>query len=176
MSTAMVHETNAPPPPILLSTRDYNRLADLARATLARFPADDAQLLLEELHRADIVPTGEIPSGVVKMNSYVEFRDDRTGTVRRVQLVYPYQANIKEGRISVLSLVGAALIGLAEHQPIAWRARNGGERSLTVLRASAEPFSDDLAMSGAGQIAAPSQPSPEAASCHDRLDQGGTRV
>ena len=176
MSTAMVHETNTPSPPILLSTRDYNRLADLARATLARFPADDAQLLLEELHRADIVPTDEIPSGVVKMNSHVEFRDDRTGTVRRVQLVYPYQANIKEGRISVLSLVGAALIGLAEHQPITWRARNGGERRLTVLRASAEPFSDDLGMPRADQTSAPSQPSSEATSCHEQLDQGDKRV
>jgi regulator of nucleoside diphosphate kinase len=176
MSMAMVHETNTSPPPILLSIRDYNRLADLARTTLARFPADDAQLLLEELHRADIVPTDEIPPDVVKMNSHVEFRDDRTGTVRRVQLVYPYQANIKEGRISVLSLVGAALIGLGEHQPITWRARNGGERRLTVLRASAEPFSDDFGMPRADQTSAPSQPSSEAASCHEQLDQGGTRV
>jgi regulator of nucleoside diphosphate kinase len=143
MSTEMVRETEALQPSILLSHDDYNLLTDLARATLARYPADDAQLLLEELHRADTVSAEWVPSGVVMMNSYVEFRDDRTGASRRVQLVYPYQADIKKGRISVLSLVGAALIGLAEGQSIAWQIRNGDQRRLTVLRARKEPFADD---------------------------------
>jgi regulator of nucleoside diphosphate kinase len=139
MSTNTIHETETP---ILLSHDDYNRLANLTRTILARFPADDAQMLLGELNRADIVPANWIPPGVVTMGSHVEFRDDRTGAVRRVQLVYPYQANIKEGRISVLSLVGAGLVGLAEGQSITLQTWNGVERRFTVLRASMEPFAD----------------------------------
>jgi regulator of nucleoside diphosphate kinase len=140
MNEQATKQIQAMEPPVLLSVVDYHRLSDLVTETLARYPADDAQSLLEELHRADIVPAGRVPSNVVMMNSHVEFWDGRTGTVRRVQLVYPYQANIKQGRISVLSLVGAALIGLAAGQSIDWRTKNGGDRRLTVLRASTEPF------------------------------------
>lgn len=140
MSIKTVQEAHPLQPPVLLSADDFSRLTHLAKATLARYPADDAQLLLKELDRADIVPAGWIPLGVVMMNSYVEFHDHPAGTVRRLQLVYPYQTNFKEGRLSVLSLVGAALIGLAEGQSITWRARNGVNRCLTVLRVSNEPF------------------------------------
>jgi regulator of nucleoside diphosphate kinase len=154
MSINMNHETQTSQPPMLLPADDYDRLADLAKATLARYPAEDAQLLLEELHRADIVPSGWIPSGVVMMDSHVEFRDDQTGTIRRVQVVYPYRANIKKGRISVLSLVGTALLGLAEEQSIIWQTSNGGERRLTVLRASREPFADGLDATGEVRLVA----------------------
>src|SRR4051794_9962713 len=116
MSIGTAQQASAVQPRVLLSGSDFTRLRDLARATLARHPiADavkDAQFLLEELDRADIVPPDWVPTGVVGMNSYVEFRDDPAGTVRRLQLVYPYQANLEAGRLSVLSLVGAALIGL----------------------------------------------------------------
>lgn len=143
MRTGTTHQIEAMEPPVLLSADDYHRLSDLVKVTLARYPADDAQLLLEELHRADIVPTGWVPSDVVMMGSHVEFRNDQTGTVRRVQLVYPYQADIKKGRISILSLVGAALIGLAVGQSISWRTKSAGNhRRLTVLRVSTEPFHD----------------------------------
>lgn len=142
MSNQMTAETTALPP-IVLSHVDYYRLADLAKATLARYPADDAKFLLEELQRADIVPVSWVPSGVVTMDSHVEFRDDQSGRIRRVQLVYPYQADIKKGRISVLSLVGAALVGLAENQSITCRTRIGAERRLTVLRTSNTPFAEE---------------------------------
>jgi regulator of nucleoside diphosphate kinase len=139
-----VQQASAVQPRVLLSGSDFTRLRDLARATLARHPiadaAKDAQFLLEELDRADIVPPDWIPAGVVGMNSYVEFRDDPAGTVRRLQLVYPYQANLEAGRLSVLSLVGAALIGLTEGKSITWEGRDGRERRLTVLRTSGEPF------------------------------------
>jgi len=139
-----MQRAGAAQPRVLLSGGDFSRLRDLARATMARHPvedaAKDAQFLLEELDRADIVPPDWIPTGIVGMNSYVEFRDDPAGTVRRLQLVYPYQANLEAGRLSVLSLVGAALIGLAERQSITWQARDGRDRCLTVLRTSNEPF------------------------------------
>jgi len=51
-----------------------------------------------------------------------------------VQLVYPAEANISEGRVSVLTLIGAALIGLRVGQSISWPTRRGEERRLTVLR------------------------------------------
>jgi regulator of nucleoside diphosphate kinase len=67
------------------------------------------------------------------MESEVEFRDDVTGQVRTITLVYPKDADMNAGRISVLTPVGAALIGLSAGQSIEWQTPTGGRRSLTVL-------------------------------------------
>jgi hypothetical protein len=74
------------------------------------------------------------------MNSYVEYWDDKACMSRRVQLVYPHRADFSEGRISVLSRIGAALLGLMEGQSINWQTRNKDKQRLTVLRVSGEPF------------------------------------
>jgi regulator of nucleoside diphosphate kinase len=71
------------------------------------------------------------------MGSEVEFRDDTTGKVRRVTLAYPDAADIDAGRISVLTPIGAALIGLSVGQSIEWQTPAGGWRSLTVLGVAA---------------------------------------
>lgn len=139
MTDHIYMETRANPP-IVISADDYSRLASLAKATLARYPADDAQLLLDELHRADVVPPHSIPERVVCMNSFVEFRDETMGNTRVLQLVFPYQADIVHGRLSVLSQIGAALIGLAEGQSISWSTRDGRERRITILRVSRKPL------------------------------------
>jgi regulator of nucleoside diphosphate kinase len=126
-------------PRLLLTSDDHDRLTALARAT-ASHDRDGAQLLMGELYRADIVPPYWMPDGIVKMNSHVEFRDDRTGRIRCVQLVYPQEADIDHGRISVLSPVGTALLGLAEGQSIAWSSDDRRRPRLTVLRVNTQPF------------------------------------
>jgi regulator of nucleoside diphosphate kinase len=127
-------------PTLLLSADDFDRLTRLARAEAARYPAKDAERLLDELSRADIVPTDWVPAGTVMMNAHVEYRDDVTGRIRHLQLVYPQDANMGRGRISVLSPVGTALIGLTEGQSIIWSTARGRRGRLTVLRVSDQPF------------------------------------
>lgn len=68
------------------------------------------------------------------MGSTVTFRDDTTAQDRTVMLVYPDEADVAQGRISILTPVGAALIGLSVGQSIEWQTPGGGWRSLTVLR------------------------------------------
>ena len=48
-------------------------------------------------------------------------------------LVYPVDADIAEGRISVMTPVGTALIGLRIGQSITWRDRANKRHMLTVL-------------------------------------------
>src|SRR5690242_12347993 len=100
-------------PPVVLSDGDHARLVALAEVMVRRSPLV-ARLLLEEADRAEVVPAGHLPAGVVALGSRVEFRDAATGEARLVQLVLPGEADIGQGRISVLSLVGAGLVGLAE--------------------------------------------------------------
>ena len=122
-------------PQIILSTEDFVSLSALARAAMSKMP-ELAEGLSEELERADIVENGEQPQQVVCMGCEVEFRDDTTGKIQKVTLVYPAQADISQGKISVLTPVGTALIGLRAGHSITWDTRTGETRRLTVLKVS----------------------------------------
>ena len=133
MTIANVMDTGSREKPnIILSAEDYERLSALARAARKRMP-DLAEELADEVGRAHVLAMGEHPQHIVCMNSTVEFRDDTTGKVQMVTLVYPDQADISKGKVSVLTPVGTALIGLRTGDSITWEAPNGQERQLTVL-------------------------------------------
>ncbi|MDQ2079319.1 nucleoside diphosphate kinase regulator [Xanthobacteraceae bacterium Astr-EGSB] len=120
-------------PPITLSGIDFDRLERLVAAAADKFP-QTVEFLEREMARAHVVPSDAAPSGVVAMDRQVEFRDNGNGQTRTVTLVYPDQADFAAGRISVLSPVGAALLGLSAGQSIDWQPPSGDGRSLTVLR------------------------------------------
>jgi regulator of nucleoside diphosphate kinase len=90
--------------------------------------------LTEELDRAHVLAKGRHPVDVVCMGSKVVYRDDTTGRIQTVTLVYPNEADIAKGRASVLTPIGAALIGLAAGKSINWRTRTGEMKRLTVLQ------------------------------------------
>ncbi len=126
-------------PPLVISAAEEERLYGLASAAASRNPAV-SRLLLREIERATVVPPEDIPSGVVTMHAHVAYRDEATGETRRVQIVYPPDADIDAGRISVLTLIGAGLLGLAAGQSILCPMLDGRERLLTVLEVSDEPL------------------------------------
>jgi regulator of nucleoside diphosphate kinase len=119
-------------PPIVLLAHDIERLRRLADAAANKFPRT-ADFLAREVERASIVDSDGAPPNLVTMESTVEFRDDSTGRARWVTLVYPPDADVSAGKISVLTPVGAALIGLSAGQSIEYQAPSGAWRSLTVL-------------------------------------------
>ncbi len=125
-------------PTIIVSQADQERLTRLALDALRRTP-DVASELIAEMERAEVVPMA--PACVVQMGSTVTFRSD-DGREQRVTLVFPGQADIGRGRISILTPIGAALIGLSANQSIAWSTRNGSRRHLTVLAVEAGADTD----------------------------------
>lgn len=120
-------------PRIILSETDAQRLSALAMQNEANAP-EAAGLLLDEIERAQVRPDHLVPADVVGMNATVEFVDEAHGRSRLVQLVYPAEADINAGRVSVLTPIGAGLIGLAAGQSILWPDRDGHKRALKVLR------------------------------------------
>ena len=56
--------------------------------------------------------------GLVVMGADITYRDDMTGKIRRVTLVYPHEADIDANKIKVLTPIGAALISLSVSQSI----------------------------------------------------------
>src|SRR3546814_12923035 len=67
-----------------------------------------AEFLERELERAKLVDPREVPRDVVTMNSLVRFQIQPDGKPRTITLAYPEQADLLEGRLSVLTPVGVA--------------------------------------------------------------------
>ncbi|KKC41309.1 nucleoside diphosphate kinase regulator [Devosia epidermidihirudinis] len=118
-------------PEIILGHADHRQLNILAMAGLDHTP-EQSDNLLYELERARVLEDTDVPTDIVRMGSSVRYRTD-TGQETDVVLVYPADADIAEGRISVMTPVGTALIGLRAGQSITWRGRNNKRHMLTVL-------------------------------------------
>lgn len=129
---------NTQRPPITLSRADFERLDNLVTVAEHNQP-DVAAYLGDELDRAKIADADALPETLIVMGADVEFRDEATGEVHHKRLVYPDQVKGDEARMSILTPVGAALIGLSEGQSIDWQTRSGEERRLTVLKVVAHP-------------------------------------
>ena len=132
MNAVVAHE-RVGKPHVILDAAQYGILHDLASAGLERAP-EVATLLLEELERADVRPSAEMPPDVVTIGSEVAFRYNDDGHSQTIRLVYPKHADITMGRVSVFTPIGATLLGLAEGDEMEWTTRHGETRSLTILK------------------------------------------
>jgi regulator of nucleoside diphosphate kinase len=124
-------------PAITMTRSDHERLSRLAESCMNAAVAD---VLLAEIDRARVVEDGGIAANVVRMGSTVRFTSD-LGEDRRVTLVFPGDADIAEGKVSILTPIGAALIGLSAGQSIDWVARDGRFHRLTVAAVEAATIS-----------------------------------
>jgi regulator of nucleoside diphosphate kinase len=130
-------QSNRPMPRIVVSESDHERLTGLATAALNRVP-ETAQELLAEMERAEIVSAPSVPANVVRMGSRVTFLPT-DGRKRRITLVFPAEEDITKSRVSIMTPIGAALIGLTQGQSIQWTARDGRRHELTVLTVEKPP-------------------------------------
>jgi regulator of nucleoside diphosphate kinase len=105
---------------IWVTGQDYNRLRQLLAELTRQSRGMQAglQTLEEILDLARIVHPEKVPSNVVTMNSQVLFEDVSTKEKGTVTIVYPADADPSSGRISVLSPVGAALLGESEGEEV----------------------------------------------------------
>lgn len=125
-----IHDHPRPIP--VLDESQLTRLFETARRARKSLPKL-ADQLLEGINRADFKSTRDIPSDVVRVGSWVRYRDDETGATNLIQIVYPEAADLTQRRISVLTPVGAALLGLSAGQEIAWMMSDGRTKRLAVL-------------------------------------------
>lgn len=130
MTTQQLTPSSSTRPRIVITRTDHARLTQLADTP--QCPEQVSDYLTEELARAQVVEDGESIVDVVRMGSNVTYRDS-AGRERSITLVYPREANVAENRISVLTPIGAALIGMSTGQSIEWPRPDGGTDVLTVL-------------------------------------------
>jgi regulator of nucleoside diphosphate kinase len=88
----------------------------------------DLDSLAGELDQAEVVSSKDIPPDVVTMNSKVVLRDLSTSEKMTYVLVFPSDANIDTGAISVLAPVGTAILGYAKGDVVEWSVPSGIRR------------------------------------------------
>ena len=120
-------------PRMMLDAAYVGQLQALAAAAIDRAP-EVADRLQDDLERAIVLPSLEMPPGVVNIGSEVVCRDEVSGREQILVLVLPVAADISAGRVSVVTPMGAALIGLSEGSCVTWAARDGASRRLRIMR------------------------------------------
>ncbi|MBU8922878.1 MAG: nucleoside diphosphate kinase regulator [Bacteroidales bacterium] len=88
----------------------------------------DLEDLAGELARGKVVLSEDIPPDVVTMNSKVVLRDTDTSEVMTYSLVFPKDADVDAGAISILAPIGTAILGYAEGDIIEWPVPSGMRR------------------------------------------------
>jgi regulator of nucleoside diphosphate kinase len=124
---------------LLITEADFDRLRHLVESP--RYRASHAALiplLREGLERCRVVEPSAVPAGVVTMHSVVTVRDRKVDEPETYTLVFPDDADIDAGRLSVLTPLGAALLGSRDGQTIEFDAP-GGRRRLKVERVLYQP-------------------------------------
>lgn len=84
-----------------------------------------APKLADILDEAEVVPGPAIPRDVVTMNAKFIVRDLATGQRQVRVLCYPEDADPAQGRISVLSPAGVAMLGLPAGATAHWHGPAG---------------------------------------------------
>jgi len=120
-------------PRIVISADDLAHIEALAEGAMDRNPAL-ADRLLDEIGRARIVAAAKMPANAIGIGSSVTYRDDANGQERTVTLVYPEEADIARQRVSVMTPIGVALLGLSEGASFYWDTRDNQRRMLTVIK------------------------------------------
>lgn len=125
---------------IVITAADYAELHDLissARNGSARAQAE-LRVLADELKRAEIVDSNQIPPDVITMNSRVLLHDLNTGERMELTLVLPAAADSNEKKISVLAPLGTAMLGCRVGDEFKWQVPSGFRR-LKVTRVYFQP-------------------------------------
>ncbi|MBX7256304.1 MAG: nucleoside diphosphate kinase regulator [Candidatus Hydrogenedentes bacterium] len=112
---------------IYITTQDRARieslLCELPHSAL-RGETDHVDLE-QELKSARIVEPKKVPPTVVTMRSRVVLSELESGARRELTLVYPNEADVDRGKISVLSPVGKAILGYSTGDTVAWKVPTG---------------------------------------------------
>jgi len=124
---------------IIITAPDHARLRDMiAFGSLSQRERGEANALEAELERAAIVAGDAVPPDVITMNSRAELLDLDTGERMEFTVVFPDEADLAEGKISILAPVGTGMLGYRVGDSFERRAPYGLRR-LKVINVTFQP-------------------------------------
>jgi regulator of nucleoside diphosphate kinase len=114
---------------LVIKNSDYEKLQNLMKKN----DAAALELLETEITNAQVVIDKKLPIDAVAMGSTVRFKRKDNGEETVITLVFPHEANVEQNKISILTPVGSALIGLRTGGEIDWPMPNGKVSHLEVV-------------------------------------------
>lgn len=118
-------------PPVSIASGDLHGLKQVAvQAVNSRHPI--GRFLLSELDRATVYDPSAAPSQCVRLNEWVTFRADEGEPLESRVLVLPGNFRNNQMHLSVLSPLGAALVGLHAGARMRYAGIDGVEHVATV--------------------------------------------
>ena len=114
---------------IIITETDRKRLnAVIGARNVSERERTELKALQHELERAEVIPPNEIPADVITMYSRAALRDLDTNETMEFTLVFPHEADIDAGKISVLAPLGTAMLGYRVGDDFEWQVPNGIRR------------------------------------------------
>ena len=111
--------------PVIITEEDYQQLKGYINHDAGN---DEEMTLSAELKRAVILSKDAFPSHAVRLNSKVSVQDLDTDRVIEFTLVMPAHAVIHKNKVSILTPMGAALIGFRKGEEVRWKVPAGFKR------------------------------------------------
>ena len=130
-------------PTLFITETDHERLGHLINILRNQHDSGNAgyiKSLEEGIEFAEVVAPQDIPPDVVTMRSRVRLRDLDSGEESVYSIVFPTEANIDEGHISILARLATALLGRKRGDAVEFRAPSRLRR-LTVEEILYQPES-----------------------------------
>lgn len=113
---------------IYITEFDRDRLENLLERTSGEHLEPYLDALRTELDRAKVVPSREVPAEVITMNSTIALTEVDTGEAERFTLVFPKDADVNSGKISILAPLGTAMLGYRVGDVFEWNVPVGKKR------------------------------------------------
>ncbi|WP_374352352.1 GreA/GreB family elongation factor [Limnohabitans sp.] len=104
-----------------------------------RLQNNKSSLLIDWLDVATVVEATEVPADLITMNTLFTVEDLPSGETKTLRLCYPEDADPAQGSISVLSPVGASLLGLNVGDTAVWHSPQGKEHMAVVKQVLFQP-------------------------------------
>jgi regulator of nucleoside diphosphate kinase len=127
-------------PSIFITKTDEEKLRDLIRQAQHSEYRGSAylKLLAGELDKAQIVDPHEVPPDVITLNSIAHLIDLESGDEMIYTLVFPEDADVSQGKISILAPIGTAMLGYRVGDIFEWDTP-GGKRKIRVEKVMYQP-------------------------------------
>ena len=127
-------------PSIFITTKDAEKLRKLIReAYHSEYRGSDyLKKLAEEMEKASVVNPDQIPADVITLNSTARLVDQATNEEMVYTLVFPEDADVSLGKISILAPIGTAMLGYKTGDTFEWDTP-GGKRTLRVQEIIYQP-------------------------------------
>lgn len=110
---------------IQVTSADWKRIKDAYYSIPEKSEESEKSFdkLRRELERAVVVPSQRVDGNVITMNTRALLEID--GEEMEVSLVYPEDADLVAGKISIFSPIGTAILGYGEGSKIQWEVPSG---------------------------------------------------